>query len=164
MAAASSRGPGVRTPPPALYLIGFLAGLGLHRVVPGDVFPAGAMGALRVAGWGAMAAGFALAASALVSFRRAGTTVAPVRESTTLVAYGPYRFTRNPMYVSLSLTYMGVALAVDRAWPLLFLPVVLLVIQWAVIRKEEEYLEERFGEAYESYRRRVPRWLGPPGR
>ena len=85
------------------------------------------------------------------------------RPATALVASGPFRVTRNPLYLALTLVYVGAALIVDRVWPLALLPVVIGVLQWAVIRREEAHLSGRFGDAYAAYRRRVPRWLGRIG-
>jgi len=75
------------------------------------------------------------------------------------VVQGPYRFTRNPMYVGLAALYAGVTLLVNSLWPLLLLPVVLVVIRWRVIAREEAYLERKFGDVYRTYTTRVRRWL-----
>jgi protein-S-isoprenylcysteine O-methyltransferase Ste14 len=153
---------GVRVPPPLVYAAGFGLGLGLHRLAPGDDLPA----SLRTVGLGlgvaGVAAALALCASALATFRRAGTSPVPVRPAMALVEAGPYRFTRNPMYLGLGVGYLGLALILDRAWTLLLLPAVLGVIRYHVIAREERYLESRFGPAYDAYRRRIPRWLGLP--
>lgn len=72
---------------------------------------------------------------------------------------GPYRFTRNPMYLSMTMIYLGITLLTNMLWPLLLLPFVIVVLQAAVIRREEKYLKEAFGEAYEAYCNRVRRWF-----
>jgi protein-S-isoprenylcysteine O-methyltransferase Ste14 len=92
-------------------------------------------------------------------FLRAGTSPNPYRPSTALVTTGPYRFTRNPMYLGFTLLYLGVTCWVNSLWPLLALPLILLLMQRSVIAKEEAYLEHRFGEDYRQYRMRVRRWL-----
>jgi len=116
-------------------------------------------GARTLLGWLLAGAGVALAASAIVLFRRAGTSPVPIQPTTALVAQGPYRFTRNPMYVGLAALYAGIALLVNSLWPLVLLPVVLVVIRWWVIAREEAYLERKFGDAYRAYTRRERRWL-----
>ena len=140
---------GVAVPPPLVYALGFGIGYGLDRLKP---VPLGL-------GWVLAAAGVALAASAIALFRRAGTSPVPIQPTTALVVQGPYRFTRNPMYVGLAALYAGVTLLVDSLWPLLLLPVVLVVIRWRVITREEAYLERKFGDAYRAYTTRVRRWL-----
>jgi protein-S-isoprenylcysteine O-methyltransferase Ste14 len=75
------------------------------------------------------------------------------------VTGGPYRRTRNPMYVAMTLLYLGASLLMNGLWPLLALPVVLAALTFAVIRREERYLSSAFGAEYDAYRRRVRRWL-----
>jgi len=149
---------GVRVPPPLIYIGLFLVGYALHRTVPvrlwGDVPPLA-----RLVGWSLVGAGVLLAVGAVVLFRRAGTTPNPTRPTTALVLHGPYRFTRNPMYVGLGLCYLGATLLVNSAWPLMLFPVLIVLVQRWVIAPEEAYLERRFGAEYRAYRARVRRWL-----
>jgi protein-S-isoprenylcysteine O-methyltransferase Ste14 len=76
-----------------------------------------------------------------------------------IVATGPYRFSRNPMYVAMSAVYVGLSLLMGVVWPLVLLPIVLLSLSALVIRREERYLGDAFGEEYGAYRARVRRWL-----
>jgi protein-S-isoprenylcysteine O-methyltransferase Ste14 len=149
---------GVRVLPPLIYAGMFLGGYALNRLVPlrlwGDPPPLA-----RLVGWSLVGAGVLLGASAVVLFRRAGTTPNPTRPTTALVLHGPYRFTRNPMYVGLGLCYLGATLLVNSAWPLVLLPVLIGLVQRWVIAPEEAYLERRFGAEYRAYRTRVRRWL-----
>jgi protein-S-isoprenylcysteine O-methyltransferase Ste14 len=92
-------------------------------------------------------------------FGRAGTPLVPVKAATALVTDGPFRHSRNPMYLSLTVGYVGVSLIINTWWPLVLLPVVLLVMRLWVIAREEAYLAKRFGEKYADYCRRVRRWL-----
>jgi protein-S-isoprenylcysteine O-methyltransferase Ste14 len=85
--------------------------------------------------------------------------IIPNRPASTLVTHGPFRLSRNPMYLGLSLVYLGVTLLVNSVWPLLLLPLVIAILQPTVIRLEERYLGARFGTAYDEYCRRVRRWL-----
>ena len=90
---------------------------------------------------------------------RAGTNIRPDLPTTALVTEGPFRFTRNPLYLGLTLMYAGIALLIPGTWPLLLLVPVLLVMRWGVIAREERYLERKFGEPYRAYLGRVRRWL-----
>jgi len=147
---------GVFIPPPLLYVFPFLAGLLIHWVHPATLFARGVTAPFGVI---LVALGLALAASAMISFRRARTSPIPIKPTTAIVETGPYRFTRNPMYVGLAVLYLGLALWVDSLWPLLLLPVALFAIQRFVIAREERYLEAKFGDEYRGYKARVRRWI-----
>ncbi len=155
MTDSEERTPGVIAPPPLLYLGPLLGGLLLDMLVPMPRLPA----RLRLAGLPLLAAGMSLAGWFFVTMRRAGTPVDPYEPPTALVVDGPFRHTRNPAYVGLTLGYAGVALLAGGRWPWLFLPGVLAVVKRGVIEREERYLEERFGPDYQDYRRRVRRWV-----
>jgi len=156
MATASPpRSSGVVAPPPAIYAAGFAIGLVLHRLWPAPIVPHEWS---RIVGPLLVASGL-VGLPALLAFRRYHTSPNPYRPSTTLVTGGPYRFTRNPMYVGFTLMYLGAALWLNARWPLLLLPVVLLVMQYGVIVREEQYLESVFGDEYVQYRGRVRRWI-----
>jgi len=92
-------------------------------------------------------------------FKQAGTSVIPWKAPSALVTDGPYRFTRNPMYLGMAALYAAIALGAGSLWALALLPIVLVVIQVAVIRREEAYLERHFGEPYREYRSNVRRWI-----
>lgn len=92
-------------------------------------------------------------------FRGVGTAIRPWNPSTALVLTGPYRWTRNPMYVAMTLIYAAISLLVDSLWPILFLPALLQTMNWGVIQREERYLEGLFGEEYRAYREQVRRWI-----
>jgi protein-S-isoprenylcysteine O-methyltransferase Ste14 len=159
MSGAEEHGARVLIPPPLLFAAGFLAGVWLRRFVPGDTLPSGIAGAARPAGMALAIAGALLALWGILTFARAKTTPIPHRAVSTLVAHGPYRFTRNPMYVGLTALYLGLALALNRLWPLALLPIGLATLVAAVVRPEERYLEARFGDGYRAYRARVRRFL-----
>lgn len=149
----------VRVPPPLYYAVGFALGAVLHRTVGHDRFPKEVVGPARTVGWVMGAIGLLIDVYAVVRFRFAHTSLLPIRPTTTIVTAGPYRFTRNPMYLGLALLYLGIALVVGYAWPLVFLPFVVLAVDRFVISREERYLEEKFGEAYRRYCKSVHRWL-----
>ena len=154
---------GVYVPPPFLYALPFLVGWLIERRRPAPIVGNdGARGAIvlaQSAGWALVAVGAALVLSAFYRFGRARTGIVPVTPTTTIVAAGPYRFTRNPMYLGMAVVYLGATLLLDSYWPLLFLPVAIAAVQVYVIRREERYLEGKFGEEYRAYTRRVRRWV-----
>jgi len=115
----------------------------VSAIAGGVVFVAGAV----IAGWG------------LVIFHKAHTTTVPGQSSVRLVTWGPYRFTRNPMYLGLVLAYLGEAALLKQLWPVLVLPFTLVYLNWTVIPVEEAKLEEVFQVAYRQYRLRVRRWI-----
>jgi protein-S-isoprenylcysteine O-methyltransferase Ste14 len=115
--------------------------------------------ALRFMGMPLVAAGIGLAGWFASTMRRAGTPIDPYEAPTALVTEGPFRHTRNPAYVGVTLIYTGLSLLTGILWPLLFLPGVLLTVDRGVIQREERYLEKQFGSPYREYLRRVRRWL-----
>lgn len=150
---------GVRFPPPFLFVIGFVAGWALDRywrALPLSRFA----GSARVPfGWAALAVGIILAGWGMVTFKRAKTAIIPHVGASRLVTHGPYRFTRNPMYTGLTLQYLGGSALINSAWPIILLPVVLLVLIKTVILREEMYLRDAFGTEYAGYVASVRRWL-----
>jgi protein-S-isoprenylcysteine O-methyltransferase Ste14 len=147
---------GVPVPPPLIYIAGLAAGgvVELIRSTTGPPWPISV--AILVAG---VLAFMALAGGAVRRFRRAGTTENPFRPSTALVFEGPYRFTRNPMYLGMAAVYVGLAFVLGLMWALVFLPFVLLTVDRLVIAREERYLERKFGQEYVEYKGRVRRWI-----
>lgn len=150
---------GVRYPPPLLFVAGLAAGWFLHRAYPLPLLGDGARSAAVALGWSAIVLWALLMVWAIASFRRARTAIIPNRPATMLVLGGPYRFTRNPMYVGFILFHLGASLLMGSLWPVLLLPGVVAILYATVIRREERYLAAAFGPAYEAYRARVRRWL-----
>jgi protein-S-isoprenylcysteine O-methyltransferase Ste14 len=145
--------------PPLLFLGALGLGCALSLMLPlGTELGSANRSALAV-GLAFLAAGFALAVFAGRSFHLAGTSVVPGEPATALVATGPYRITRNPIYIGFVLAYFGLAVMLTSAWVLLLLIPVLVILQRGVVEREEAYLERHFGEAYRKYKARVPRWL-----
>jgi protein-S-isoprenylcysteine O-methyltransferase Ste14 len=106
-----------------------------------------------------LAAGLALAMVAARRFSAAGTNIVPLTRSSALVTDGPFTFTRNPMYLGMTLALIGVAALVGRAWPWLVLPIFVAILQMRFIRHEERLMTETFGDAYRAYRARTRRWI-----
>ena len=150
---------GVRILPPLFYVAGLAAGFLVQRAWPVPIVSPTAVLPVLVAGQILVTVCSALSLWALFTFWRSGTTPNPMRPTTALALGGPYRFTRNPMYVSLAAIQAGMALISNALWPLLSLLPVLVAVQWLVIDREERYLERKFGESYLSYKQRVRRWL-----
>jgi protein-S-isoprenylcysteine O-methyltransferase Ste14 len=113
----------------------------------------------RLLGGGLLIASVILARRAESVMRQAGTNVRPDQPALTLVASGPFRFSRNPLYLASSGLYLGVSLLVDSLWPIVLLVPTLIILRWGVIGREERYLEAKFGDEYRAYMARVRRWL-----
>lgn len=151
--------PRIPFPPPLLFVMGFAGGWLLDRSVSFSLLPVQLRAVFLVCGWLLIGGGIALMLSGLFSFFRARTAVMPNRSASALVTTGPYRFSRNPMYVGLTTAYIGGVFLTNSAWCLILLPVVLFLIHVFVIRREERYLEVAFGESFLNYCARVRRWL-----
>ncbi len=148
--------PGVVAPPPLIFGVPLAAGLYMNRTDPFPMMPP------RYAQWIGVAlivVAVVLGVSAFAQFWRKRTSVMPYRPTTAIIETGPFRISRNPLYLSLALGYIGIAILLNSAWPLLLLPLVLLVIHRGVILREERYLEQKFGDEYNSYKMRVRRWI-----
>ena len=150
-------GTGISVPPPLIFVGGYLVGLAVEFVIPvaGPPLPVRiAVGLVGLVGF------LYFGGSAMRGFGRAGTSVLPFGDRTTaIVSDGPYRFTRNPMYVGMTLLYVGVAVATGVIWALATLPGVLVIIRRYVIAREEKYLMAKFGDPYREYQSRVRRWI-----
>ena len=147
---------GVIAPPPIIVLALLLGGVELDALWPApflDETVQYVLGALLIA------PAVALAIWAIVLFRRQKTQVEPWRPTTALVLTGPYLRTRNPMYLAMVTVFAGLGFAIDTLWLFALLPVLVAVLHYGVIRREERYLEGLFGDDYLTYCARVRRWL-----
>jgi protein-S-isoprenylcysteine O-methyltransferase Ste14 len=144
----------MRVPVPWVFVLTYIAGALLERRWPFHL-------ALRtqLAGAALFTAGAVTAGWSLVIFRRARTTTVPGQRSAALVTRGPYRWTRNPMYIGLTLAYLGEAGLLRHVWPVILLPLTLIYLDRVVIPVEEGRLSEVFPADYAHYRARVRRWL-----
>jgi protein-S-isoprenylcysteine O-methyltransferase Ste14 len=148
--------PGVIAPPPLILLGHIVLGLALDWAWPAPFLPASiqyALGAVLFVLAGA------LAGTAIIRFLRAGTNVPTRRPATTLVIAGPYRFSRNPIYVGMILLLLSIGVMVDSVWIMALAVPFALVLRYGVIAREERYLEAKFGEPYRTYRASVRRWV-----
>jgi len=150
----------VRFPPPLIPLFTILLGIGLDRLWPirhTFELPAPArywVGGLIVAG-----AVLVLGLWPVILFRRSGQSEIPWTPTPSVIERGPYRFTRNPMYLHMVLVCIGIAVILSNAWVLLLTPLCAWGLQHFAIRPEEAYLERKFGAGYLEYRCRVRRWI-----
>lgn len=152
-----SRRPATLVLPPLPYALALYASWLLER----DVWPLPLRLGLVNAyfGWAMVGVGLFLFAWTLWTFWTHHTTVNPYRAASCLVVDGPFRYSRNPIYLGDWFIYAGVTLMLETLWPLAFAPLVWLIIRYGVIRHEERHLQARFGEEYGSFRERVRRWI-----
>jgi protein-S-isoprenylcysteine O-methyltransferase Ste14 len=147
---------GVPLPPPLIFVAGLAAGglLELVRSTTGPSWPVSAtIGVIGGLAW------LALDGWASIRFTRAGTPVIPFKPTTALVVDGPYRVSRNPIYLGMAALYISLAFLLGIMWALLFLPLVLVAVDRLIIAREEPYLERKFGQEYVEYKKRVRRWI-----
>ena len=148
--------PGIKVPPPLIYLLPLLSGLLLDRKFHVPFLP---RSLARSLGWSLLGSGLALSEWFRRTMRDADAPRRTDRPVPKLTTDGPFRYTRNPGYLCLAMIYAGIAVLRNALWAILPLPVVLMVIQREVIGREERYLERTFGEEYLSYKANVRRWV-----
>ena len=142
--------------PPLVYLISLVSGAAIQLATPFPFLP----GTLTVPlGAPLVVVAIALFAYSVATFRAAGTPVPARKPTTMIVRTGPYRFSRNPIYLAFSLFQLGIAIWVNSVWLLATLVGAVALMHYFVIRREEEYLERRFGAQYLDYKASVRRWL-----
>lgn len=147
---------GVVAPPPLIYLGAILVGALLERAWRWQI---------PTARWGPavgvilIVVAAVLCVFAVLEFKRADTPPEPHKPTTAIVTSGPYRVTRNPIYLSFTLVQLGIALWAGSGWILVLLLPVSVLMNYGVIAREERYLDRKFGDEYFRYRRRVRRWM-----
>ncbi|MEC4677007.1 MAG: isoprenylcysteine carboxylmethyltransferase family protein [Nitrospirota bacterium] len=148
----------VIAPPPLIFAALLILGLLIHRAFPVRFLPD--MYAVRQAvGIFLLIVPTVLSVLSLITLWKRNTTVGFNKPTAEIVNDGPFRFTRNPLYVSLLLFYCGIAVLLNSLWFILLLPVMFVVIDRGVVRREEKYLEQKFGEEYLRYKKSVRRWI-----
>jgi protein-S-isoprenylcysteine O-methyltransferase Ste14 len=147
---------GVVAPPPLIFAAPLTLGLLLNRRLRARFLPRGAE---RVVGAPLLGGGALLMGWFIYAMRRAGTPMDPREPVSRLVTEGPFRHTRNPAYLSMTMIYAGIASLANALPAIALLPAVLLVMRRGVIEREERYLERSFGAEYLRYRARVRRWI-----
>ena len=154
----NERGAEVKFPPPLVY-VGFIV---LGIIFRYALFPIAASGHLltyRLVGAAVLCMGLFLINGARILFARSGQSPIPWKPTPELLFQGPYRFTRNPMYVGLTLIQFGLGLALNNLWISVLAPVSLLVVHFLAVLPEEKYLSEKFGDSYRAYLTKVRRYL-----
>jgi protein-S-isoprenylcysteine O-methyltransferase Ste14 len=146
---------GVIVRPPLLYAVALAAMLALRWLWPLPIFS----GAAFRSGLALVALAVGLLIWGRQTLVTGGTNVDPSLPSTAVVTSGPYRFSRNPLYMGLAVVYLGLTLALDTWWGIILLALVLIVMHQGVIQREERYLERKFGDGYRQYRAAVRRYL-----
>lgn len=146
-------------PVPWVYAIAFIVGVIIQLGVPVTIRSTFLLAITETVSILLLALGAVLAAWAQRIFRKEHTTTDPTQTSSKLVTWGPYRFSRNPMYLGLFLVFIGLSGAFTLAWSILCMLPVFYYVNWIVIPIEEARLNRTFGEAYEQYCKKVRRWL-----
>jgi protein-S-isoprenylcysteine O-methyltransferase Ste14 len=141
--------------PPIVYLVAIVAGLGLEASWPTPPLP----NAIALLGVVLVLLAVTLFALSIRELRVARTTFRTQQPTTTIVRTGPYRRSRNPIYLAFTLLQLGIGLWQNSAWVLGLLVPALVLVSWGTIAREERYLEEKFGDEYRLYKADVPRWL-----
>ncbi len=149
--------PGVIAFPPALFAGTLALGLLLHFIFPINYFLPRSLSI--VSGVVLLVGAALIAISAFRAMRRAQTAVNPSLPTTAIVSNGAFGFSRNPLYLSLIMLYVGIALLFNALWALLLLLLLVAVVQNGVIKREEHYLEQKFGDEYLRYKASVRRWV-----
>jgi protein-S-isoprenylcysteine O-methyltransferase Ste14 len=148
--------PGIKVPPPLIYLLALFLGLFLDRRKHLPILP---RGVARALGWPLVGCGLALNAWFIRTIREAHVPIRTDKPVPRLTTEGPFRYSRNPSYLALTMIYAGIAILRNSVWAILLLPFVVSIIQREVIGREERYLERAFGAEYLAYKRRVRRWV-----
>jgi protein-S-isoprenylcysteine O-methyltransferase Ste14 len=142
--------------PPVYFLVSLIVMVLLSFVPVGSgVIP----NTFKYAGAALILLGVGVAIVAARSFDKAGTTIRPFDTSSALVTHGPFRFTRNPMYLSMAVALLGTGIALGDVLPFVVIPAFVSILQLRFIRHEEAMMEAEFGDAYRAYKERVRRWL-----
>jgi protein-S-isoprenylcysteine O-methyltransferase Ste14 len=145
--------------PPVIFVTAFALAIFAGWRVPLPILPEPGRGLLHLAGILIILLGMGIALAAEWRFQMAGTATLPTRPTSTIVSDGIYRYTRNPMYLGLSLTVAGVGFLTDSWWFLFALPFAVIAVTKLAIEREERYLEVKFGPDYLGYKARTRRWF-----
>ena len=152
----ATSGPGIRIPPPVIYLAALAIGFVLNYLWP--ISPLSDSSRYIIGSVVILASGL-IVPLVLRRFRRAGTTFDVRKPASALITEGPYRFSRNPSYVSLTLLFLGIGILLNYGWILILVAPVFLVMNLWVVRREERHLEAKFGEEFLRYKAAVRRWI-----
>jgi len=149
--------PAVHIPPPVIVAVLLLGGLGVDYFLKTGF--GGAAAWLKYIGIGLCVFGFAIAIWCALLYRKARTSILPHTADSNMIDTGPFGMSRNPIYLSMLIVFVGICLALNAPAALLFIPPTYLALRYYVIAREEAYLTRRFGDDYTSYQSRVRRWI-----
>lgn len=147
--------PGVLAPPPLIYALTFGAAWLLQLLLPMPLAPI----SLEIPAYIVLGLGAFIVLWSFSTLRGAETSGNPYKPAENLVTTGPFRFSRNPIYLAMGLLYLGASLFLNMLWPLVLFPILLGIMLFGVIFREEHYLLLRFGTKYLKYKATVRRWL-----
>lgn len=150
--------PGVYIPPPLLYVVTFFAAVLIQRLLPLNI-PFFHSTISKLIGSVIILLSLVLTFPALRQFFKTKNTLVTIKPANSLQTTGIYSVSRNPMYVSLLLIYSGLSFIIGNGWNFVLLPFLILLVQEYVIKREEKYLDRRFGQQYADYKTRVRRWF-----
>jgi len=153
-----TRGPGVSFPPMLIFTLAFIVAAAVNAGLD-QVPPATGVQPVQAGGFLLVILGVATFIWGIATFARARTGIMLWEPARRVITDGPYKWSRNPMYVGCVAVYVGAALVLGVYIALLLLPVVIVLVTTLVIRREERYMEGAFGTEYQRYRREVARWL-----
>jgi protein-S-isoprenylcysteine O-methyltransferase Ste14 len=151
--------PNVIAPPPLIFLSGLLLGGIVQWYYPFYIFSAEYLIYSIIAGILLAVSGFGIILTAHLKMKKAQTNIEPWKPTNSIISDGIYSYSRNPIYVAMALIYTGTAFLFNSVWFLPLLVLVLLIVHFCVILREEKYLERKFGDEYLNYKNRVRRWL-----
>ena len=155
---STSKGPGVFVPPPLLYVLIFIAAVFLQKRIPitDKLFH---LSAIKVMGAILLIVALYFSVRSLRQFFLTKNTLVLIKRASSLQTTGIYGMTRNPMYVGLAIVYLGITCFIGNWWNIILFPVLFIIVQEYIIKREEKYLELEFGQEYSNYKRTVRRWL-----
>ena len=150
--------PGIFIPPPLIYAAIFFLSILMQKIIPIDNSFFESQNA-TIAGIVLIAIALLFILPALIKFAQSKNTLVTIKSATSLQTKGIYSLTRNPMYMGLLILYSGIAMLEGNWWTFIFIPLIIIIVQFYVIRGEENYLQRAFGEEYNAYRKKVRRWI-----
>ena len=155
---STSKGPGVLLPPPLLYVLIFIAAVFIQKIIPinDKLFH---LSAIKVVGAILLIVALFFLVRSLRQFLLTKNTLILIKPASSLQTTGIYGMTRNPMYVGLAIVYLGITCFIGNWWNIILFPVLLIILQEYIIKREEKYLTLEFGQGYSDYKRAVRRWL-----
>ena len=153
-----SKGPEVYIPPPLFYVLIFITAVYIQKIIPitDTLFR---LLTIKVIGVIFLITALFFLVRSLRQFFLTKNTLILIKPASSLQTTGIYGITRNPMYVGLSLVYFGITCFIGNWWNVILFPVLFIIVQEYIIKREEKYLELEFGQGYNDYKRTVRRWL-----